>query len=73
MSEIINLRQARKQRARAEERNEATARAAKFGRSKADKALEEARATKARATLDGHKIDAHWIDAHWREPEGGVS
>ncbi|MDP3339971.1 DUF4169 family protein [Frigidibacter sp.] len=66
MSEIINLRQARKQRARAEDRNEATARAAKFGRSKAEKALEEARAGKARAALDGHKLDGHK-----REPEGG--
>ncbi|GGH48138.1 DUF4169 family protein [Frigidibacter albus] len=66
MTEIINLRQARKQRARAEERSEATARAAKFGRSKAEKALEDAQAGKARAALDGHKIEGQG-----REPEGG--
>ena len=66
MSEIINLRQARKQRARAEDRNEATARAAKFGRGKAEKALEEARTGKARAALDGHKMDGRG-----RQPEGG--
>lgn len=61
MTDIINLRQARKQRARSEARSVSTARAAKFGRSNAEKALEEARADKARAALDGHK----------REPEAG--
>ncbi len=56
MSGIINLRQTRKQRERAEERNEATARAALFGRSEAEKALEGAREKKARAALDGHRL-----------------
>lgn len=58
MTEIINLRQARKQKARSEARAAANARAAQFGRSKAERLLEEARAEKARAALDGHRLDA---------------
>lgn len=57
MTEIINLRQARKQKARSEARSEANARAAKFGRSKAERSLEEAQAQKARAALDGHRLE----------------
>lgn len=58
MAEIINLRQAKKIRARAEKRAAADENAARSGRSKALKALEKARADKERAALDGHKRDA---------------
>jgi hypothetical protein len=54
MAEIVNLRQARKGKARAEARAQADANAAKFGRTKAQKAVEAAR---ARAELDGKKRD----------------
>lgn len=55
MAEIVNLNRFRKQAARAEARATADANAAKFGRSKAQKKLEEAEAAKARATLDAHR------------------
>lgn len=54
-AEIINLRQARKQR----ERNEKDARAAenraRFGRTKAERALEDDAQARAARTLDGHE------------------
>ena len=43
MAEIINLRQVRKAKARAEKAAGAAANRAKFGRTKAEKAAEEAR------------------------------
>ncbi|MCC1494484.1 DUF4169 family protein [Cognatishimia sp. F0-27] len=51
----INLNQYRKARARDETRKKADENAARFGRSKAEKALEQARAEKARRDLDGHE------------------
>ena len=65
MAKVVNLTQARKARDRAAKRAEADANAAKFGRSKAQRALEEAEAEKARAALDAHKRDP----AHERDPE----
>lgn len=56
-ADIVNLRKARKDRARAEERAGAVANRAKHGVSKADKSLAEARAAKARRDLDAHKRD----------------
>lgn len=55
MAEVINLRTARKARARAAARAAADENAARFGRTKALKALEQARAEKARAGLDAHR------------------
>ena len=55
MAKIINLRQARKDRARAEKRAAADENAARFGRTRALKALEEARNTRAEDLLDGHR------------------
>ncbi|HBZ43347.1 MAG TPA: DUF4169 domain-containing protein [Maritimibacter sp.] len=57
MSKITNLNQARKARARAEKRTKADANAAKFGRTKAEKRLEDTRAARAARDLDGHKRD----------------
>ena len=57
MVEIINLRQAKKTRERAKKHSEGDENAARFGRTKALKALEEARADKERASLDGHRRD----------------
>lgn len=57
MAEIVNLRQARKGKARAEARAQADANAAKFGRTKAQKAVEAAEAARARTELDGKKRD----------------
>ncbi|RAP43171.1 DUF4169 domain-containing protein [Rhodovulum viride] len=52
---IVNLRQARKARERAAKKAEADENAARFGRTKGQKAREERDAARARAALDGHK------------------
>jgi len=57
MAEIVNLNRFRKQAARAGAKAAADVNAAKFGRTKAQKALEEAQAAKARAALEAHKRD----------------
>ena len=57
MAELVNLNKARKARARVKARAEADENAVKFGRTKAEKNLETARAEKARAALDAHKRD----------------
>ncbi len=53
----INLNKVRKARDRAAEKAEADANAAKFGRSKAERMLDAARADKARLALDQSKFE----------------
>ena len=55
MGEIVNLRQVKKQAARKAARSAADVKAAKHGRTKAERDLEKARAEKATRALDGHK------------------
>lgn len=55
MSEIVNLRTARKRVARAAERQAASENAARHGTSKADRRRAAAEAEKAARDLDGHK------------------
>ena len=55
MAEIVNLRSARKAVAKSADRQQADANAAKFGRTKAERAREAAQADKARRDLDGAK------------------
>lgn len=55
MAEIINLRSFRKAKEKAEDRVQADANAAKFGRRKGDKALEAAKLAQAERNLDGHE------------------
>ena len=57
MSEIVNLNKARKARARADKKARADANAVKFGRTKAEKSLDKAKADKARSDLDAHRRD----------------
>lgn len=57
MAEIVNLRTARKQKARAEARAEAAANAARHGQGKAARALQQAEADKAARLLDGHRLE----------------
>ena len=57
MSEIVNLRQARKRADRAKREATATANRARFGQSKAERATVKAEADKRRAVLDGAKKD----------------
>ncbi|MBM3614068.1 MAG: DUF4169 family protein [Alphaproteobacteria bacterium] len=54
MAEIVNLRAARKAKERSQARAKGDENAAKFGRTKAEKDLEKARAEKAKRDLDGH-------------------
>ena len=54
MAEIVNLRRARKAKEREASRATGDENAVKFGRTKAEKDLEKARADKARRDLDGH-------------------
>jgi hypothetical protein len=53
VSQPVNLNRARKDRARAKARTQADENAVKFGRTKAQKALDTARADKAARDLDG--------------------
>ena len=55
MSEIVNLSKTRKAKARASKKVRAGENAVKFGRTKAAKALEKAKADKARTDLDAHR------------------
>ena len=57
MTKVTNLNRFRKQKARDDKRAEADANAVKHGRTKAQKALEDARAEKAARNLDGHRLD----------------
>ncbi|NAZ36081.1 DUF4169 family protein [Rubellimicrobium sp. CFH 75288] len=53
----INLNRARKARDRAEAKARADANALKFGRTKAERLLEAARAERARRALDAHRFE----------------
>lgn len=57
MAKVVNLRQKRKQAARAAARAAGDEQAARHGVTKADKALAAARDAKARRDLDGHRRD----------------
>jgi hypothetical protein len=54
MSNVTNLNQFRKAKARDDKRAKADENAVTFGRTKAQKDLEKARRDKARRDLDGH-------------------
>ncbi|MFZ0267258.1 DUF4169 family protein [Caulobacter sp.] len=55
MAELLNLNQARKAKAKTAAKTKAVENRAKFGRTKADKALDAARADKLKRDLDGAK------------------
>ena len=57
MAEIINLRQARKNKARAEKEARADANRIAFGRTKAEKKLTKAAQDLEKSRLDAHKRD----------------
>lgn len=56
MAEIINLKRARKQKARQESEAQAEQNRISFGRSKAERRLSEAERDKASRLLDGHRL-----------------
>lgn len=57
MNTPVNLNRVRKARARAEKEARATENAVRFGRTRAEKELEKARAEKAARLLDQHRKD----------------
>ena len=57
MSKPVNLGRYRKEKARAEKKARADENAVRFGRTKAERNLEKARADKAASDLDGHRKD----------------
>jgi hypothetical protein len=57
MAEIINLRRARKQRARAEREVRAETNRARHGRTKAEKLRDSADQERRDQSLDGHRIE----------------
>ncbi|SFP87778.1 DUF4169 family protein [Sphingomonas rubra] len=57
MAEIVNLRRARKVKARATAEKQAAANRAAFGRTRAEKAQDAAERTRVDTTLDGARRD----------------
>ena len=57
MGDIVNLRQARKRAARKDREAEAAANRAKFGRTKAERTVQDREAQILKKTLDGAKRD----------------
>ena len=57
MAEIVNLRRARKDKARRERDAEADANRRRFGRTKPEKAADKQQEERQRRTLDGKLID----------------
>lgn len=57
MAEIINLRRARKQRARQDADAQAQQNRISFGRTKAERSLTDAERDKASLALDGHRLE----------------
>jgi hypothetical protein len=57
MPEIVNLRRARKDKARQQRESEADVNRRRFGRTKAEKAADKDAQERARRDIDGKKID----------------
>jgi hypothetical protein len=56
MAEIVNLRRARKQRARQDADKQAEQNRISFGRTKAERSLSDAERDKAARALEGHRL-----------------
>lgn len=57
MTEVINLRQHRKTKARTEKEKKAEQNRSKFGRTKEEKKRDTLKAEQRKRHLDGHKLD----------------
>ena len=57
MGEVVSFRRAKKAKARSQKEDHAAANRAKFGASKAERKLTEARDDKAARELEGHRRD----------------
>lgn len=56
-AELVNLRQARKARRRAEAASDAAANRARFGRSLVERSMAQRETTRAERAFDGHRIE----------------
>lgn len=63
MGEVVNLRLARKRKARAEKEGAADRNRALYGRSKAERERTELESVRSRSFLDGHRRDGGDDDA----------
>ncbi len=61
-AQVVNLRLARKKRARKARREAAAENAARHGQSRAARDLQKARAERARRLLDGHRLEPGGTD-----------
>jgi hypothetical protein len=68
MAELINLRQVRKRKARAEKDAAAEANRRKHGRSGAEIRATGAERERETARLDGHLLDGHRLDGPAKDP-----
>jgi hypothetical protein len=57
MGDLVNLKRFKKRNAREASTKQAEANRARFGRTKSERILDEARATRADDVLDAHRID----------------
>jgi hypothetical protein len=57
MADIVNLKRARKDKARREHEREAAANRLRFGRTKAQKSADQDTATRSRRTLDDKRLE----------------
>lgn len=65
MGDLVNLRQARKAKARRDKASAADANRAKFGRTKAQKQAQEAEASRRDKLLEGlRRVDTHGDDCY---------
>lgn len=62
VAEIINLRRARKNRARTRAETEAQANRARFGRTRAERTRDEAEAARLDRTVDGARLTASELE-----------
>ena len=62
MADVINLRRARKDKARREHEREATANRLRFGRTKAQKSADQDTTTRSRRSLDDKRLEADESD-----------
>ena len=57
MGDVVNLKRFKKRNERATSAKQAETNRARFGRTKSERALDEAHATRAKNLLDAHRID----------------
>ncbi|WP_289034286.1 DUF4169 family protein [uncultured Roseibium sp.] len=70
-ADIVNLRQARKKKARSDREKQAAENRTTFGRSKAEKQLSQKTETLTSARLDGHQRSDETRSGNTKDPEDG--